>query len=925
MRISLLKIVILLSTTIWSLNEIKAQNIGINGTGAVADASAILDVSSPTLGMLVPRVNLTAINATAPITSPTLSLLVFNTATASTGTNAVSPGYYYWDGTKWVRFAYTASGSSSTAWDLLGNAGTIPATNFLGTTDAQDLVFRTNNVEKMRLRANGTLNIGYTDNTLFDFGHQLNVKNHMSLKRWNQAPNYVQTRYNGTESSLTPVLSGDAVGAITFEASDGGTNRPTIANIFAYAAENVSSSTAGGHLTFRTTALTTTTTFERMRITANGNVGINKIIPSAKFHVYNAFAGPTSDTSIYSEYLPQSSFGITHYMASGISSLATATNVGYGLDFNAFNFSNEYGLYFSGETKNYFSGKVGIGTSTPGNIVEITQGTAGNSGLRFTNLPNAAVLKTDANGDVVPASATTATNNGVFWGLNGNSGTSAGTNFLGTSDNTDLVFKTNNNEVVRISNGAKVYVGGTLGIERFNVNGNGTFLNNGGLTDLFVGSANPLTSNTKAGSLLFPTGYGSYSSITSYLGAVSTESDLRFSIATGEAMRINQFGRVGIGTPSPISKLHVFEGQIAQTYTSNVSHSILMGNPSGRNWQLYHLSPSDANAPNGFMFEHFDGSVWQRRVTIDQTGNVGIGQSNPQSKLDVNGIILAGDNTATQGNIMMASQYAGLSDLTAVIGTEFSSGAPYIGYGVRTSTITQGSFINTHSITAVSRGALVLGGAGGGNSSIFRFFGNTNQSLAFGATPVMNEYMTMKDNGFLGIGTTTPTEKLEVAGSVKIVDGTQGAGKVLTSDAAGKATWQVSSGSLLSTQNIPAQSIPPVATTGLAGFSYVIPASNDYRIEYRNWCGFTGGTVGDNVALHIRLLKNGVPVDEFENYTVLGTSRVMTLNIILHAANCNAGDVLSLDLRPGIPAGATSIDFNVGNPWTTSKVLVFPE
>jgi sugar lactone lactonase YvrE len=45
-------------------------------------------------------------------------------------------------------------------------------------------------------------------------------------------------------------------------------------------------------------------------------------------------------------------------------------------------------------------------------------------------------------------------------------------------------------------------------------------------------------------------------------------------------------------------------------------------------------------------------------------------------------------------------------------------------------------------------------------------------------------------SGNMGIGTTNPTANLEVAGSVKIVDGSQGAGKVLVSDAAGKASWQ---------------------------------------------------------------------------------------------------------------------------------------
>ena len=52
------------------------------------------------------------------------------------------------------------------------------------------------------------------------------------------------------------------------------------------------------------------------------------------------------------------------------------------------------------------------------------------------------------------------------------------------------------------------------------------------------------------------------------------------------------------------------------------------------------------------------------------------------------------------------------------------------------------------------------------------------------------EYVRITDVGNVGINTTTPTEKLQVNGSIKIVDGTQGARKILTSDANGKATWQ---------------------------------------------------------------------------------------------------------------------------------------
>ena len=42
----------------------------------------------------------------------------------------------------------------------------------------------------------------------------------------------------------------------------------------------------------------------------------------------------------------------------------------------------------------------------------------------------------------------------------------------------------------------------------------------------------------------------------------------------------------------------------------------------------------------------------------------------------------------------------------------------------------------------------------------------------------------------IGIGTSSPTAKLDIVGNIKIADGTQGAGKVLTSDENGLASWQ---------------------------------------------------------------------------------------------------------------------------------------
>jgi hypothetical protein len=145
-------------TAITTSSFVFSQNVAINTTGVVANSSAILDISSTNSGLLIPRVALTATNAAGPITTPATSLLVYNTATASAGITAVTPGYYYWDGAQWVRFITGAS--PGPAWMVTGNAGTNPATHFAGTTDAVDFVIRTNNTEKMRITSGGNAGIG---------------------------------------------------------------------------------------------------------------------------------------------------------------------------------------------------------------------------------------------------------------------------------------------------------------------------------------------------------------------------------------------------------------------------------------------------------------------------------------------------------------------------------------------------------------------------------------------------------------------------------------------------------------------------------------------------------------------------------------------------------------------------------------------
>ena len=82
------------------INSIKAQNIGINTTGALPDPSAALDVDYTDKGVLIPRVSLQSTTDVVTIPSPAVSLLVYNTNAAMTG-GAV--GFWYWDGTQWVQ------------------------------------------------------------------------------------------------------------------------------------------------------------------------------------------------------------------------------------------------------------------------------------------------------------------------------------------------------------------------------------------------------------------------------------------------------------------------------------------------------------------------------------------------------------------------------------------------------------------------------------------------------------------------------------------------------------------------------------------------------------------------------------------------------------------------------------------------------
>jgi hypothetical protein len=73
------------------------------GTDTLEDG-AIFQMESDSKGLLIPRVALTSRLDVATIDpSQVEGLWVYNTATAGSGNNRVSPGMYFWDGDEWVR------------------------------------------------------------------------------------------------------------------------------------------------------------------------------------------------------------------------------------------------------------------------------------------------------------------------------------------------------------------------------------------------------------------------------------------------------------------------------------------------------------------------------------------------------------------------------------------------------------------------------------------------------------------------------------------------------------------------------------------------------------------------------------------------------------------------------------------------------
>ena len=142
--------------------------------------------------------------------------------------------------------------------------------------------------------------------------------------------------------------------------------------------------------------------------------------------------------------------------------------------------------------------------------------------------------------------------------------------------------------------------------------------------------------------------------ISSNSGSIlGTKNEFPIYIKTNNVNRmiIDTDGNVGIGTEQPRQMLHVVGGNIMISKSSTKA-------PGSTNGSLYfgsNISDSNPNGKWGIEYIDQDGSYglnfWQPTTTsniannyvlfLKDNGNVGIGTSNPQARLAVNGSILA--------------------------------------------------------------------------------------------------------------------------------------------------------------------------------------------------------------------------------------------------------------------------------------------
>lgn len=249
-----------------------------------------------------------------------------------------------------------------------------------------------------------------------------------------------------------------------------------------------------------------------------------------------------------------------------------------------------------------------------------------------------------------------------------------------------------------------------------------------------------------------------------------------FFTSSTERMRIDQYGNIGIGvstTPYSLGGRTV----LALNGTNESLFSLMAGGSSKGYLRTDGTSVIlQAETGDALLYTATTGAIvfgtrGISRIRIDSSGNVGIGTSTPQGNLHVMGNLWISNNAAFIGGVrfpdgtFQTTAASGSSGNITVVNTgtnatfypaffEATSGslAPRVDTGFTfnptTDYLTTGAFIPTSASAPVS--------------GLFLPAANT---VAFSSTS--SERMRIDSTGNIGIGSTSPTTKLDVSGVVK--------------------------------------------------------------------------------------------------------------------------------------------------------------
>jgi hypothetical protein len=209
-------------------------------------------------------------------------------------------------------------------------------------------------------------------------------------------------------------------------------------------------------------------------------------------------------------------------------------------------------------------------------------------------------------------------------------------------------------------------------------------------------------------------------------------------------LAIDGAGNVGIGTNSPTAKLVVSGGGMAvqgNGYpTTGAGWEFYTDTTTGSWAQSFSRTSSAWLDANWNALTHKFSTSGAERVRIDSSGNVGIGTSSPSTYKDSQGTIFVTGSSPNWATIQSR-------------GDGPSGAGNYVSYG--------GSY-STNPINGARIGLAASGGSGQQGQILFY-----TKNLDDNSTQPV-ERVRIDTNGNVGIGTSSPTNKLHVVGTAKI-------------------------------------------------------------------------------------------------------------------------------------------------------------